>query len=63
MVSSRQGIRLRYVMKRELLWDPYAGDTVDWWRVESIEPRRAVRFFAEMKVPGRAFARGSRESA
>jgi len=31
------------------------GDTVDWWRVESIEPDRAVRFFAEMKVPGRAW--------
>jgi hypothetical protein len=31
------------------------GDTVDWWRVESIEPGRAVRFFAEMKVPGRAW--------
>jgi len=31
------------------------GDTVDWWRVESIEPNRAVRFFAEMKVPGRAW--------
>ena len=31
------------------------GDTVDWWRVESIEPGRSVRFFAEMKVPGRAW--------
>jgi hypothetical protein len=31
------------------------GDTVDWWRVESIEPGRFVRFFAEMKVPGRAW--------
>jgi hypothetical protein len=31
------------------------GDTVDWWRVESIEPDRSVRFFAEMKVPGRAW--------
>jgi uncharacterized protein YbjT (DUF2867 family) len=31
------------------------GDTVDWWRVESIEPDRSVRFLAEMKVPGRAW--------
>jgi hypothetical protein len=31
------------------------GDTVDWWRVESVEPDRSVRFFAEMKVPGRAW--------
>jgi hypothetical protein len=31
------------------------GDTVDWWRVESIEPDLSVRFLAEMKVPGRAW--------
>jgi uncharacterized protein YbjT (DUF2867 family) len=31
------------------------GETVDWWRVESVEPGRFVRFFAEMKVPGRAW--------
>jgi uncharacterized protein YbjT (DUF2867 family) len=31
------------------------GDTVDWWRVESFAPDRSVRFFAEMKVPGRAW--------
>jgi uncharacterized protein YbjT (DUF2867 family) len=33
----------------------HVGDTVDWWRVESIEPGRSVCFFAEMKVPGRAW--------
>ncbi len=31
------------------------GETVDWWRVESVEPGHFVRFFAEMKVPGRAW--------
>jgi uncharacterized protein YbjT (DUF2867 family) len=35
--------------------DLRVGDTVDWWRVESIEPGRFVRFFAEMKLPGRAW--------
>lgn len=31
------------------------GDTVDCWRVESIEPGRRLRLFAEMKLPGRAW--------
>jgi uncharacterized protein YbjT (DUF2867 family) len=31
------------------------GDTVDFWRVESIEPGRRLRLFAEMKLPGRAW--------
>ena len=31
------------------------GDTVDWWRVEKYEPDHYVRFYAEMKVPGRAW--------
>ena len=31
------------------------GDTVDWWRVEAIEPNRLLRLAAEMKVPGRAW--------
>jgi uncharacterized protein YbjT (DUF2867 family) len=31
------------------------GDTVDWWRVEAIEPGRLLRLAAEMKVPGRAW--------
>jgi uncharacterized protein YbjT (DUF2867 family) len=33
----------------------HVGDTVDWWRVESVEPGRSVRFYAEMKVPGRTW--------
>jgi uncharacterized protein YbjT (DUF2867 family) len=38
--------------------DPYdlrPGDAVDFWRVEHVEPGRAVRLRAEMKVPGRAW--------
>lgn len=38
--------------------DPVAlrpGDTVDFWRVEAIEPDRLLRLSAEMKVPGRAW--------
>ena len=31
------------------------GDTVDWWRVESYEPGRRVKLFAEMRLPGRAW--------
>ena len=31
------------------------GDTVDFWRVEAIEPDRLLRLTAEMKVPGRAW--------
>jgi uncharacterized protein YbjT (DUF2867 family) len=29
------------------------GDTVDFWRVERIEPGRLLRLAAEMKIPGR----------
>lgn len=32
-----------------------AGDTVDFWRVEAIEPNRLLRLTAEMKLPGRAW--------
>lgn len=32
-----------------------AGDTLDCWRVESIEPGRHLRLAAEMKLPGRAW--------
>ena len=28
---------------------------MDWWRVESIEPGRRVKLFAEMRLPGRAW--------
>lgn len=31
------------------------GDTLDFWRVEAIEPDRLLRLRAEMKVPGRAW--------
>lgn len=31
------------------------GDTVDWWRVEAVEPDRLLRLAAEMRVPGRAW--------
>lgn len=32
-----------------------AGDALDFWRVESVEPGNAVRLRAEMRVPGRAW--------
>jgi uncharacterized protein YbjT (DUF2867 family) len=32
-----------------------AGDTLDFWRVEAIEPGRLLRLAAEMKLPGRAW--------
>jgi hypothetical protein len=38
--------------------DPYAlaaGDALDFWRVESVEPDRKLNLVAEMKVPGRAW--------
>jgi uncharacterized protein YbjT (DUF2867 family) len=31
------------------------GDTLDCWRVESIEPGKQLRLWAEMKLPGRAW--------
>ena len=31
------------------------GDTVDFWRVEALEPDRLLRLVAEVKVPGRAW--------
>jgi uncharacterized protein YbjT (DUF2867 family) len=31
------------------------GDTVDFWRVETIEPNRRLRLAAQMKLPGRAW--------
>jgi uncharacterized protein YbjT (DUF2867 family) len=33
----------------------YVGDTIDWWRVEALEPNRRLRLAAEMKLPGRAW--------
>lgn len=32
----------------------YPGETVDFWRVEAVEPDYRLRLFAEMKLPGRA---------
>jgi len=31
------------------------GDTLDFWRVEALEPHRRLRLIAEMKLPGRAW--------
>ncbi len=31
------------------------GDTLDWWRVETLEPDRTLRLAAEMRLPGRAW--------
>ena len=31
------------------------GDTVDFWRVEALEPNRRLRLAAEMTLPGRAW--------
>lgn len=38
--------------------DPYklrVGDTVDWWRVEKIEPGKRLRLSAELGLPGRGW--------
>lgn len=38
--------------------DPYrlrVGDTVDWWRVEKIEPGKSLRLVAELGLPGRGW--------
>lgn len=32
-----------------------AGDSLDFWRVEKVEPGKLIRLRAEMKVPGRAW--------
>lgn len=32
-----------------------AGDALDYWRVEAVEPGRRLRLRAEMKLPGRAW--------
>ncbi len=32
-----------------------AGDTLDWWRVETYQPNTRLRLVAEMKLPGRAW--------
>jgi uncharacterized protein YbjT (DUF2867 family) len=35
--------------------DVRAGDALDFWRVEDVQPGRSLRLRAEMKVPGRAW--------
>lgn len=35
----------------------YVGDTLDWWRVEAIDPGTCLVLKAEMKLPGRAWLR------
>jgi hypothetical protein len=35
--------------------DLRAGDALDFWRVEAVEPDRLLRLRAEMRVPGRAW--------
>jgi hypothetical protein len=32
-----------------------AGDALDFWRVEAVEPDRLIRLRAEMRVPGKAW--------
>jgi hypothetical protein len=32
-----------------------AGDTLDFWRVEEVQPNRLLRLAAEMRLPGRAW--------
>lgn len=46
-VGFRRGRRDEHVLR--------PGDTVDFWRVEAVEPDRLLRLRAEMKVPGRAW--------
>jgi hypothetical protein len=31
------------------------GDTIDFWRVEEVEPDRRLRLAAEMRMPGRGW--------
>ena len=33
----------------------YVGESLDFWRVEALEPNRLMRLHAEMKVPGEAW--------
>jgi hypothetical protein len=33
--------------------DLRVGDTIDFWRVEALEPGRRLRLAAEMRIPGR----------
>jgi hypothetical protein len=46
-VGSRRGRRSPTTLR--------VGDTVDFWRVEALEPNRRLRLVAEMRLPGRAW--------
>ena len=35
--------------------DLRVGDSLDFWRVEMVQPERLIRLRAEMKIPGRAW--------
>jgi uncharacterized protein YbjT (DUF2867 family) len=47
----RGGVGLRRGRRDPL--DLRVGDTVDFWRVEALEPGRLLRLAAEMRIPGR----------
>jgi len=41
----------------------FPGDTVDFWRVEDVQPNRLLRLSAEMSLPGRAWLQFEVEEA
>ena len=47
----RGGVGLRRGRRHPI--DLRVGDTIDFWRVERLEPDRLLRLAAEMKIPGR----------
>ena len=47
----RGGVGLRRGRRDQV--DLRVGDTVDFWRVEALEPGRLLRLAAEMRIPGR----------
>ena len=52
------GVRLAGVGLRRGRRHPdeiYAGESLDFWRVVTLEPNRIMRLHAEMKVPGEAW--------
>jgi uncharacterized protein YbjT (DUF2867 family) len=49
--TTRGGVGLRRGRRDPV--DLRTGDTIDFWRVERIEPGRLLRLAAEMKIPGR----------
>jgi hypothetical protein len=47
----RGGVGLRRGRRDPI--DLRVGDTIDFWRVERLEPNHVLRLAAEMKIPGR----------